>query len=169
MYGNYMGAPFMMPGFGAPGAFGGPASYGNIGMMRGAMNGIGAMNGAALRGGTAAGGSLGGGLRSLLGLGGRGAAIGRGINWTSLLNNTSKTIGVVKEAIPIVKEAGPMLRNMKSIIKVASVFKDETDTTSGGNDGDVKNTTTDLGNGTYSTDNSNLSSNYNSNEPNFFL
>lgn len=159
----------MMSGFGAPGAFGGPASYGNIGMMRGAMNGIGAMNGAALRGGTAAGGSLGGGLRSLLGLGGRGAAIGRGINWTSLLNNTSKTIGVVKEAIPIVKEAGPMLRNMKSIIKVASVFKDETDTTSGGNDGDVKSTTTDLGNGTYSTDNSNLSSNYNSNEPNFFL
>lgn len=169
MYGNYMGAPFMMSGFGGPGAFGGPASYGNIGMMRGAMNGIGAMNGATLRGGAMNGGSLGGGLRSLLGLGGRGSAIGRGINWTSLLNNTSKTIGVVKEAIPIVKEAGPMLRNMKSIIKVASVFKDETDTTSGGNDGDVKNTTTDLGNGTYSTDNSNLSSNYNSNEPNFFL
>ena len=143
----------MMSGFGAPGAFGGPASYGNIGMMRGAMNG----------------GSLGGGLRSLLGLGGRGSAIGRGIYWTSLLNNTSKTIGVVKEAIPIVKEAGPMLRNMKSIIKVASVFKDETDTTGGGTDGDVKSTTTDLGNGTYSTDNSNLSSNYNSNEPNFFL
>lgn len=172
MYGNYMGAPFMMSGFGGPGAFGGPASYGNIGMMRGAMNGIGAMNGAALRGGTMNGGSLGGGLRSLLGLGGiggRGAAIGRGINWSSLLNNTSKTIGVVKEAIPIVKEAGPMLRNMKSIIKVASVFKDETDTTGGGTDGDVKSTTTDLGNGTYSTDNSNLSSNYNSNEPNFFL
>ena len=172
MYGNYMGAPFMMSDFGAPGAFGGPASYGNIGMMRGAMNGIGAMNGAALRGGTMNGGSLGGGLRSLLGLGGiggRGAAIGRGINWSSLLNNTSKTIGVVKEAIPIVKEAGPMLRNMKSIIKVASVFKDETDTTGGGTDGDVKSTTTDLGNGTYSTDNSNISSNYNSNEPSFFL
>ena len=172
MYGNYMGAPFMMSGFGGPGAFGGPASYGNIGMMRGAMNGIGAMNGATLRGGAMNGGSLGGGLRSLLGLGGiggRGAAIGRGINWSSLLNNTSKTIGVVKEAIPIVKEAGPMLRNMKSIIKVASVFKDETDTTGGGTDGDVKSTTTDLGNGTYSTDNSNLSSNYNSNEPNFFL
>lgn len=169
MYGNYMGAPFMMSGFGGPGAFGGPASYGNIGMMRGAMNGIGAMNGATLRGGAMNGGSLGGGLRSLLGLGGRVSAIGRGINWTSLLNNTSKTIGVVKEAIPIVKEAGPMLRNMKSIIKVASVFKDETDTTGGGTDGDVKSTTTDLGNGTYSTDNSNLSSNYNSNEPNFFL
>ena len=50
-----------------------------------------------------------------------------------------------------------------------TVFKDETDTTGGGTDGDVKSTTTDLGNGTYSTDNSNLSSNYNSNEPNFFL
>ena len=68
--------------------------------------------------------SLGGGLRSLLGLTPRmGSAIGtagRGINWASLLNNTSKTIGVVKEAIPIVKEVGPMMNNMRSMFKIAS-------------------------------------------------
>ena len=71
-----------------------------------------------------------GGLRSLLGLGGgRGLFSGlRGINWSNMLGNTSRALGVVKEAIPIVKEVGPMMNNMKSMLKIASVFKDETDT-----------------------------------------
>ena len=50
------------------------------------------------------------------------------LNWTGMLNNVSKTLGVVREAIPVVKEVGPMVNNMRSMIKIASVFKDETDT-----------------------------------------
>lgn len=51
----------------------------------------------------------------------------RSINWSSLLNNTSKTLGVINQAIPIVKQTGPMINNMRSMLKVASAFKDVTD------------------------------------------
>ena len=109
MYGNYMGGPFMMPNM----------SYGPILNSTMAINSIPST--------MARGSSLGSGLRSLLGLGGArnlAGGVSRGINWSSLLNNTSKTLGVVREAIPIVKEVGPMMNNMKSMLKVASVFKD---------------------------------------------
>jgi hypothetical protein len=52
---------------------------------------------------------------------------GKSINWGGLLNNASKTLGVVNQAIPLVKQAGPMFNNMKSMMRLASVFKDETD------------------------------------------
>lgn len=102
------------------------------------------------------------GLRSLLGLGGaRNILPTRSINWSSLLNNTSKTIGVVKEAIPIVKEVKPMFNNMRSMLKVASIFKDETDNTNINQpeNENIKNTTTTNNNGMFN----------NQNEPNFFL
>ncbi len=69
------------------------------------------------------------GLRSILGHRGPGGILSslRGINWSSMLGNTSRALGVVKEAIPIVKEVGPMMNNMRSMLKIASVFKDETD------------------------------------------
>ena len=51
----------------------------------------------------------------------------RSINWQGLLNNTSRTLGVINQAIPLVKQVGPMYNNMKSMLKVASLFKDETD------------------------------------------
>ena len=52
----------------------------------------------------------------------------KNVNWQGILNNASRTLGVVREAIPVVKEVGPMINNMRSMIKIASVFKDETDT-----------------------------------------
>ena len=106
--------------------------------------------------------TLGSGLRSLFGLGGTQnvAAASRGINWSSLLNNTSKTIGVVKEAIPIVKEVRPMFNNMRSMLKVASVFKDNTDIPTKESSANIKNTTNSS---------NNYSSNISQNEPNFFL
>lgn len=51
----------------------------------------------------------------------------KGFNWGNLINNASKTVGVINQTIPLVKQAGPMFRNMKSVLKIASVFKDETD------------------------------------------
>lgn len=50
----------------------------------------------------------------------------KGINWGGLLNNASKTLGVINQAIPIVKQAGPMLNNMRSMVKLATAFKNET-------------------------------------------
>lgn len=49
------------------------------------------------------------------------------INWGGLINNTSKTLGIINQTIPIVRQVGPMVNNMRSMIKVASIFKDETD------------------------------------------
>ena len=51
----------------------------------------------------------------------------RGINWSGIINNTSKTLGVINQAIPVVKQVGPMMNNVRSMLKIASVFKDETD------------------------------------------
>lgn len=136
MYGGYINGPFMMPNM----------SY--VPMSR-AM-------GPAARG-------LGGSLRSLLGLAPRAGSAAGGINWSSLLNNTSKTIGVVKEAIPIVKEVGPMMNNMRSMFKIASVFKDETDTSNGIKKPSVNYTSTD------SNSNNIINTNTYQNKPNFFL
>ena len=45
-----------------------------------------------------------------------------------MINNTSKTLGIINQSIPIVKQVGPMMNNMKSMLRIASIFKDETDT-----------------------------------------
>ena len=51
----------------------------------------------------------------------------KGINWGGLITNTSKTLNVVNQAIPLVRQVGPMVNNMKSMLRIASIFKDETD------------------------------------------
>lgn len=51
----------------------------------------------------------------------------RGFNWGGLINNTSKTLGIINQTIPLVRQVGPMVGNMRSMLKIASVFKDETD------------------------------------------
>ena len=64
--------------------------------------------------------------RGLGGLSGKTGLL-RSVNWGGLLNNASKALGVVNQAVPLVKQAGPMVNNMKSMLKLASMFKDETD------------------------------------------
>lgn len=59
-------------------------------------------------------------------LGGAFGAI-KSFNWGGLINNTSKTLGVINQAIPIVRQVKPMVHNVQSMMKVASIFKDETD------------------------------------------
>lgn len=77
------------------------------------------------------------GLRSSIGIPSRGGLFARlfgntfgasrGINLPNILNTASRTLGVVNQAIPVVKQIGPLYNNMKSMLKVASLFKDETD------------------------------------------
>lgn len=78
----------------------------------------------------------------------------KGFNFGSLLSNANKTLNVVNQAIPLVKQAGPMFNNMRSMIKVASLFKDETETNKKENN---KNVDT----------NNNYQNNFNN--PSFFL
>ena len=85
----------------------------------------------------------------------------KNINWQGLLNNASRTLGVVREAIPVVKEVGPMINNMRSMIKIASVFKDETDT--------KKNNVSDNSSTDIKNSNAESTTTNNQGSPNFFL
>lgn len=153
MFGNNFGYPFMG---GMPNQMISPMTRNMMGPVMSPLNrGI----------------SQGGGLRSLLGLGrttSPGGLASRGFSFSNLLNGASKTLGVVRDAIPVVKEIGPMMNNMKSMLKIASVFKDETDTkekkeetSSNINNNDQNNIT--------NKEKTDYSYNQSNNSPNFFL
>ena len=57
----------------------------------------------------------------------------KAFNWSGLINNTSKTLGIINQTIPLVRQVGPMVGNMRSMLRLASAFKDETDTTNTSN------------------------------------
>lgn len=42
-----------------------------------------------------------------------------GINWAGLLTNTSKTLGVINQAIPAFYQVKPIFNNMKTMFRVA--------------------------------------------------
>ena len=107
--------PFFIPGM-APSMMGVPISRGMMGMAPhlGRLGTMGAVNGAARGSGLI--GRLGSSIAGL-----------RSFNWSGLINGTSKTLGVINQPIPLVKQVGPVMNNMKSMLRVASAFKDETD------------------------------------------
>ena len=50
------------------------------------------------------------------------------INWSSLLNNTQKTLNIINQAIPIVYQVRPIVTNAKTFVKVFNAFKNEANT-----------------------------------------
>lgn len=50
-----------------------------------------------------------------------------GINFSSILNNTQRTLGIVNQAIPVIKQVQPVIKNAKTMFKVMNEFK-RTDT-----------------------------------------
>lgn len=75
-------------------------------------------------------GNIGLGTQSVRGLGIRNLggikSLTKGIDWGGLFSGAQKTLGIVNQAIPLVKEAKPMFNNMKTMLKLATAFKDET-------------------------------------------
>lgn len=101
-----------------------------------------------------------GGLLSKLGL--------RNINFGNILTNTSKTLNVINQAIPVVKQVGPMFNNMKSMLKVASLFNDATTPSNNNNNNNSSNNK--VNNETSGQRNENtITNNSYSNSPNFFI
>lgn len=100
-----------------------------------------------------------GGLLSKLGL--------RNINFGNILTNTSKTLNVINQAIPVVKQVGPMFNNMKSMLKVASLFNDATTPTNSTRNNNTKNAT-NIENNNNTKENTTTNNSY-SNSPNFFI
>jgi len=128
------------------------APYGNMGMSSGLRHGFGSGIGLASRGGL---------FSKLTGI--------RSFNWQSLLGNASRTLGVINQAIPIVKQVGPMYNNMKSMLKIASLFKDETDPAPKKNINTFNNNrNTNNNKNNEQKENTIIANNY-SNSPNFFI
>lgn len=51
----------------------------------------------------------------------------KGIKWTDVLNNTSKTLNVINQAIPIVYQVKPLVNNAKTMFKIANIIKTDDD------------------------------------------
>lgn len=46
-----------------------------------------------------------------------------GINISSILSGTQKTLNIVNQTIPLVKQASPIIKNAKTMFKVMNEFK----------------------------------------------
>ena len=46
-----------------------------------------------------------------------------GINWSSFLSNTQKTLNIVNQTIPVIKQMGPVINNTKTMFKIMNEFK----------------------------------------------
>ena len=69
----------------------------------------------------------------------------RKINWSSLLNNTQKTLNVINQAIPVYYQVKPIWGNAKTMFRMVNALKDEnrnSNTTPTINNNEVKNENT---------------------------
>ena len=101
-----------------------------------------------------------------------GNAVGaiKSFNWGGLINNTSKTLGIINQTIPLVRQVGPMVGNMRSMLKIASAFKDETDTPSTSNQNITKNQPQNTNSTTYDNKKEEKIVDYTTNDsPTFFI
>ena len=46
----------------------------------------------------------------------------KGINWSTILSNTQKTLNIVNQTIPVVKQMGPLMNNAKTMFKLMNEF-----------------------------------------------
>lgn len=47
----------------------------------------------------------------------------KGTNWSNILSNVQKTLGIVNQAIPMVKQVSPIVNNAKTMFKIMNEFK----------------------------------------------
>ena len=57
----------------------------------------------------------------------QGLSILKNIKWGTLLDGTSKTLGVINQAIPIIYQVKPIIGNMKTISKIVTNLSDNQD------------------------------------------
>ena len=49
----------------------------------------------------------------------------KSINWSTLLDGTQKTLGVINQAIPVVYQIKPIVSNAKTIFRIADSLKSD--------------------------------------------
>jgi len=47
------------------------------------------------------------------------------VNWSNVLNNTQKTLGIINQAIPIVYQVRPLFNNARTLFKIAGAINEE--------------------------------------------
>lgn len=47
----------------------------------------------------------------------------KSLNWSGILSNVQKTLGIVNQAIPMVKQVSPIVNNAKTMFKIMNEFK----------------------------------------------
>lgn len=47
----------------------------------------------------------------------------KGLNWSNILSNIQKTLGIVNQTIPMVKQISPIMSNAKTMFKIMNEFK----------------------------------------------
>lgn len=50
-------------------------------------------------------------------------SIFKGVNLSSIINGTQKTLNIVNQTIPLIKQAGPVFNNAKTMFRVMNEFK----------------------------------------------
>lgn len=83
-------------------------------------------------------------------------------NWSSLLNNTQKTLNIINQAIPVFYQVKPIWNNTKTVFKIMGAIKDDDSNTTRAVNNNINNT-----NNVNNTSTSNL--NNSNNTPSFFL
>lgn len=58
------------------------------------------------------------------------------LNWSNILNNTQKSLGIINQAIPLVYQIKPIVSNAKTMFRIAGAIKDD----SNSNENKVENT-----------------------------
>ena len=51
-----------------------------------------------------------------------------GFNWSNILTNTQKTLGIINQALPIVYQVRPLLNNARTLFKIAGAINEKDDT-----------------------------------------
>lgn len=54
----------------------------------------------------------------------------KSISWSSFLDGTSKTLGVINQAIPLVYQVKPLVNNAKTIFKISNILNGDSPSTS---------------------------------------
>ena len=49
----------------------------------------------------------------------------KSLDFNKILTNTSKTLGVIKEAIPVYYQIKPIISNAKTLFRVANIIKED--------------------------------------------
>lgn len=96
------------------------------------------------------------------------SSLGKRFNWSSILNNTQKTLNIINQAIPVMYQIKPIYNNAKTVFRVINAVKETTPvkTTS---ENQVKGESSTQENSQTSNNIKKKAENYGNNSPTFFL